>query len=273
MKNTLGGAYAVLLTPFKDGQVDYEAFKAQVLRLQGSNIAGYMVNGSTAEFPTLSFEEQKKLVEIVYENKDKNKKIIVGACASNIKECYDRCVLAKQVGAEGVLVCPPFYFKYTKQEREAFYTKLADISPVPVILYNVPFFTQELELDVIYRLSKHPNIWGIKDSSANMKRLIHMVENVGGDDFKVLTGTDDILFPALVGGCVGSMTALATIYPDKIFNIYKYVGEGNLEMARKEQHSILPCLREADSETFPLGYKKLMEKASGIPFGNKGDEL
>ena len=232
-----------------------------------------MVNGSTAEFPTLSFEEQKKLVEIVYENKDANKKIIVGACASNIKECYDRCVLAKQVGAEGVLVCPPFYFKYTKQEREDFYTKLADISPVPVVLYNVPFFTQELELDVIYRLSKHPNIWGIKDSSANMKRLIHMVENVGGEDFKILTGTDDILFPALVGGCVGSMTALATIYPDKIFNIYKYVGEGNLEMARKEQHSILPCLREADSETFPLGYKKLMEKASGIPFGNKGDEL
>jgi hypothetical protein len=60
---------------------------------------------------------------------------------------------------------------------------------------------------------------------------------------------------------------------DGVYTIYKYVGEGNLEMARKEQHSILPCLREADSETFPLGYKKLMEKASGIPFGNKGDEL
>ncbi len=273
MKNTLGGAYAVLLTPFKDGQVDYDAFKKQVLRLQGSNIKGYMVNGSTAEYPILSFEEQSKLVKIVYELKDKNKTIIVGGCTANVQDSYKICLLAKEVEAEGVLVCPPYYFKYTAKEKEEFYTKLADISPVPIVLYNVPFFTQELELDVIYRLAKHPNIWGIKDSSANMKRMIHMVENVGGDDFKVLTGTDDILFPALVGGCVGSMTALATIYPDKIFNIYKYVGEGNLEMARKEQHSILPCLREADSETFPKGYKKLMEKASGIPFGNKGDNL
>jgi len=167
------------------------------------------------------------------------------------------------------LVCPPYYFKYTAEEREEYFKKVADISPVPVILYNIPFFTQELELSVIYRLFEHPNIIGIKDSSANMKRLEHMVQMTDGTEKCILTGTDDILFPALVGGCVGSFTAFATIYPDEVCSIYDAIENGDYKKAKAVQFSLMSMLREADAETFPKGYKKLMTKVSGMKFLDK----
>ena len=147
--------------------------------------------------------------------------------------------------------------------------QVADFSPVPVFLYNIPFFTQELELDVIYRLLEHKNIVGIKDSSANMKRLEHMVQKTQDMPVNIFTGTDDILFSALVAGCVGSMTAFATIYPDEICGIYEAVSNGDYQKAKEIQFSLMAALRAADSETFPKGYKKLMAKVSGIPFGDK----
>ena len=273
MNKTLVGPYAVLMTPFKNNEVDYEAYEKQVVRLLDTDIAGFMVNGSTAEYVALSYEEEEKIAKLVYKLNNGKKKIILGACTANVYDSYKRCLLAKEIDAEGVLVCPLYYFKYSAKEREEFYTKLADKSPVPVVLYNVPFFTQELELDVIYKLAKHPNIIGIKDSSANIKRIMHMINKVGGDEFKVLTGTDDILYSALFAGCLGSMTALATIFPNEICGIYKAFEEKDYETANKLQQGLMECLRVADSYTFPIGYKKLMEDVSGIPFGNKGDVL
>ena len=269
MKKFITGAYAVLLTPFQGNEVDTKAFVKQIELLNDKEIQGYVVNGSTSEFIQLSLKEQQTLTELAAEHKTKDKKLIVGACAGNISDCYEICAYADEVNADAVLVCPPYYFKYTSAEREEYFKNLADISPVPVLLYNIPFFTQELELEVIYRLFRHGNIKGIKDSSANMKRLTHLIEKTEGTELSVLTGTDDILFPALMGGCVGSMTAFATIYPDKINELYRCVETGNYARAKEIQLELIPKLREADSLTFPRGYKKLMEEVSGIEFKDK----
>ncbi|MBR2432468.1 MAG: dihydrodipicolinate synthase family protein, partial [Clostridia bacterium] len=116
---------------------------------------------------------------------------------------------------------------------------------------------------------EHKNIIGIKDSSANMKRLMHMAEYTDGKDISIMTGTDDILLSALVGGCAGSLTAFAAIYPREIVELYSAVKEGNIEKAKKIQYSLMPKLREADSYTFPRGYKKLMGEAVGFAFNDK----
>lgn len=269
MNKFITGAYAVLMTPFKGNAVDTESFIRQIKTLNDKAIQGYVVNGSTSEFIQLSLVEQKELTKLAGKYKSKDKKLIVGACAGNISDAYEICAHAGEVGADAVLVCPPYYFKYTAEEREEYFKNLADISPVPVLLYNIPFFTQELELEVIYRLFQHGNIKGIKDSSANMKRLIHLIEKTEGTELSVLTGTDDILFPALMGGCVGSMTAFAAIYPDKISELYRCVENGDYARAKEIQLELIPKLRKADSQTFPRGYKKLMEEVSGIEFKDK----
>lgn len=269
MNELLKGPFSVLMTPFVGDKVDKENYLKQIERLNPTNISGYVTNGSTGEFIQLSLDEQMQISEWTASAKASDKKLIVSACTGNLADTVKLCRHAGKIGADAVLVCPPYYFKYTTRELEEYYTNVADLSPVPVFLYNIPFFTQELELSLAYRLLEHKNVIGIKDSSANMKRLEHMVQKTIDLPVNIFTGTDDILFPALVGGCVGSMTALATIYPNEICGIYDAVKNGNYEKAKEIQFAILPALREADQETFPKGYKKLMERVSGIPFGNK----
>ena len=268
MNKIINGPFAVLMTPFVGAIVNEEAFIKQIERVNGTGISGFVVNGSTAEFVQLSIETQKKATELVAKYKADDKKMIVSACTGNVVDTVDIAKHAKTVGADAVLVCPPYYFKYTKQEREQYFIKVVDKSPLPVILYNIPFFTQELELEMIYKLFKHKNVIGIKDSSANMKRIMHMI-SVADEDISVMTGTDDILVTALFAGCSGSMTVLATIYPDKIAEIYRDFFSGDYDSARKIQNEIMPVLRIADSKTFPFGYKELMENVSGISMGNK----
>ena len=265
----LTGPLAVLMTPFKRDAVDMEAYRAQVERLLDTDIAGFVTNGTTAEFVNLSLEEQMAISALVAKIKPKDKKLIVSACTANAADTLRLARHAKDIGADAVLVCPPYYLKHPKSEREEYFKTVADASPLPVVLYNIPFFTEELELDVIYRLFKHKNVIGIKDSSANMKRLMHLVEAAEGTPTSVLTGTDDILFPALIGGCVGSMTAFAATFPDEVCEIYSAVDSGDLARAREVQLSLIPRLREADSLTFPRGYKNMIESASGIRFGDK----
>ena len=269
MNEKLKGPFSVLMTPFKGERVDKESYIKQVVRLNDTKVSGYVTNGSTGEFIQFSLDEQMEISEWTAQAKAKDKKLIVSACTGNFADTVKISRHAGGIGADAVLVCPPYYFKYTPKEKEEYFTKVADLSPVPVFLYNVPFFTQELELDIIYRLFEHKNIIGIKDSSANMKRLEHMVQKTQSMPVNIFTGTDDILFPALVGGVVGSMTAFATIYPNEICGIYQAVACGDYKKAKEIQFSIMEDLRIADSETFPNGYKKLMEKVSGIPFGNK----
>ena len=268
MSKLIKWPFAVLMTPFVDGKIDQASFVKQVKRANGTGISGFVSNGSTAEFIQLSLEEQMLATELVAKNKACDKKLIVSACTGNAVDTITLAKHAKSVGADAILVCPPYYFKFTAKEREEYYLTVADNSPVPVLLYNIPFFSQELELDVIYRLFNHKNVIGIKDSSANMKRLMHMID-VGGKDCSIMTGTDDILMPALFAGCDGSLTALACIFPDKIADLYRHFYNGEIDKARDIQAQFMPILRKADSKTFPFGYKELMSEVSGIPMGNK----
>ena len=263
------GPYAVLLTPFDSDKLDEKSFIAQVQRLSGTKLSGYVVNGSTAEFTSLSFEEQMQTVKLVTENKPADKQTIVSACTANTFDTLRICSGARDAGADAALICPKYYFKYTEREIKDYFLKVADKSPIPIILYNIPFFTQEIRLETIFELSEHPNVIGVKDSSANMKRLLHTVEYMKEKDFSVLTGTDDILYPAIFAGVDGSFTAFATIFPDDVCGIYDAVKSGNYEKAKEIQFRFMPLLRKADSKSFPKGYKELMQEVSGIKFGDK----
>jgi dihydrodipicolinate synthase/N-acetylneuraminate lyase len=269
MSKLLSGPFAVLMTPFDGDAVDKDVFIKQIKMANPTGISGFVTNGSTAEYIQLSLEEQMRVTEICAREKARDKKLIVSACTGNLADTVKLCQHAGEVGADAALVCPPYYFKYPASEREEYFNKVADFSPVPIVLYSVPFFTQEIELDVVFRLFEHSNIIGIKDSSANMKRLLHMSEYTAGRDISIMTGTDDILISALVGGCAGSLTAFAAIYPDEIAKLYYAISKGDIDTAREIQYSLMPRLREADSYTFPRGYKKLMGDALGCSFPDK----
>lgn len=269
MKKFLSGAYAVLMSPFVSGRFDSGVYAEQIKKLCGNELAGYVVNGSTAEFIALSQKEKKSAVEIVFKNKETDKQVIVSACSGNVFDTLEMCKFAGKIGAGAALVCPPYYFKHTVLEREKFFLRVADASSVPIVLYNIPFFTQEIELNLVFRLLDHENIIGIKDSSANMKRIMHLIQITKNRPGSVLIGTDDILYPSLLAGADGSMTAFATIFPRQICEIYKNIKEGKLDDALKIQNDLLPYARQADALSFPKGYKRLYEQVSGLKFGDR----
>ena len=269
MRKFLKGPFAVLMTPFKDNKIDEEVFVKQVKRVNGTGVSGFVVNGSTAEFIHLSIEEQKRAIKLVADNKDADKKLIASACTSNAVDTVEIAKYAKSVGADAILVCTPYYFTYPAEQKKQYFLDVADNSPLPVILYNIPFFTQEIDLKIAYELFDHKNIIGTKDSSANMKRLMHQLDVAKDKNVAVLTGTDDILISALFAGCVGSFTAFAAIYPNEISELYAAMDRGDYKKAREIQEFFMPLLRKADSETFPFGYKRLLGEVMGETIGNK----
>ena len=221
MSKLLTGPFAVLMTPFVGTKIDEEAFVAQIKMANESGISGFVTNGSTAEYIQLSLEEQMRVSEITAKEKAADKKLIVSACTGNLADTVKLCRHAGSIGADAVLVCPPYYFKYPQKEREEYFKSVADLSPVPVVLYSVPFFTQEIELDTVFRLFDHENIVGIKDSSANMKRLLHMAEYTDGS----------YTYAAYVSkksGMVGGEYPVdSSLYPHELASFYALLKGGN----------------------------------------------
>ena len=170
------------------------------------------------------------------------------------------------MGYDACLVCPPYYYPLSQTAVYDFYkTVCEDSRDYAVIGYHVPFFTTGIEIPTFEKLLDIPNFVGMKDSSAMMKRISHLCQITANKrpDFAVYTGTDDCLFPALCAGCFGSMTALAATMPKQIRAIYNAFDAQDIKTAMRINHSILPIIRQADSLTFPVGYK-LLAKANGL---------
>lgn len=271
----LRGAIGVTVTPFKDDwHADLDAVRAQAARLEQSHIAGVFPCASTGEFTHMTMEEQRAVLFATRDGLDGRKALIGGACAPNLRQAIAYARLAKEAGCDACVACPPYYYPLSQKEIEAFYRELARAAELPVIMYHVPFFTSGIEADTVERLAKINHIIGIKDSSANMKRITHLCQlHDSQPDFLIYTGTDDCLFPALCAGVDGSMTALAASLPDLVSQVYKAFFEGDLQKAGEHQRRMLPVLKAADALPFPLGYKLVAEAAHGLPLTARWHQL
>lgn len=272
MENTkkLCGAVAVTVTPFlRDALPDYEEIRKQTDFLARSSIDGIFPCSSTGEYPKIAFEDKIRIMETVAEVNAGRKWLVAGACAVSVAEIKAYIDAAKRLHYDAALICPPFYYPLGQNEVLRFYREVcAYAGELPVIAYNVPFFTTEITLETFAKLLEIPNIAGMKDSSGNLKKISHEADlaREKKPGFVLFTGTDDCLLPALAGGCRGSMTAFGAVFPEQIKLIYRHFEAGNIEEAIRAQRRILPLLRLCDSLTFPDGYK-LMARVKGLKSG------
>jgi N-acetylneuraminate lyase/4-hydroxy-tetrahydrodipicolinate synthase len=168
---------------------------------------------------------------------------------------------AKDLGCEGVVVAPPYFYPLSQENIEQYFATIADAVNIPNILYNIPLFTQPLSYDVVKRLSRHKNIVGMKDSSGSMVDFMHFMDKIkiAGEDIHLLTGREETLFACLMVGGKGCMTATSGILPEIMVDIYEAWQKGKYEEARQLQTSILLILRTMFALPFPLGFKLAME--------------
>ena len=257
---------AVTVTPFDEkGNANIDEIIAQTEELCNSEADAILPCASTGEFVKMDLPERAEILRAVAKQNKGRKKLIAGACDTSAKRVLDSVKVAKECGYDAAIVCPPYYYGLSQDDVLAFYREVCEgAGDMPIIAYHVPFFTTGIEIPTYRKLLEIPNLVGLKDSSANMKRISHLcnIAKLERPDFAVFTGTDDCLFPALCAGCHGSMTALGASMPAEIRGIYDAFDARDIETAMIRQQAILPVIREADSFAFPIGYK-LLAKACG----------
>jgi len=238
----LQGIFPPITTPFENDKVAFDKLGTNVEKLSKTGVSGIVVLGSNGEYVYLSEKEKRDVIEAVIRAVPENMPVIAGTACESAAETIRLTCDSAELGARAALLTTPHYYggKMTDEALFKFYTAVADSVPIPVLLYNVPKFTHlNLTAGLVSRLSKHPNIVGIKDSSGNVN-LLGQYLNGCESNFNVLVGTAGVLFSGLTLGCVGGIVALANVAPQACIKILEFVKQGNFEKARQLQLQVLP---------------------------------
>jgi 4-hydroxy-2-oxoglutarate aldolase len=267
----LSGVFPALTTPFSaDGSVSVEDIKHNITKYNSTGLAGFVAIGSTGESVLLSRKEVDTILVAVKESAAPGMRLIAGTGAESTAETIDRTKRAAELGYHIALVKTPYYYKpmYKPEAFIAHYRRVADASPIPVLLYSVPQFTGvALEAAEVGVLAQHPNIIGIKESSGNVQRAAEMLA-AAPSSFQLLVGSASMMFPSMVLGAVGSILALASALPELCVALFEAARKGDLQAARALQATILPASKLIVSQNGIPGVKYAMDQAGyrgGIP--------
>lgn len=238
----LHGIFPPVTTPFDASRLlALDHLRENIRKYNQTDVAGYVVVGSTGESVFLKEEEKRAVWETVRAAAATGKILIAGTGVESTAETIALTRLAASLGYQVALVKTPHYFKpqITPQLLEEHFRRVADASPVPVLVYSVPQFTGvAVEAVLIARLSEHPNLLGIKESSGNVERVTQMVRECR-PGFQVLVGSAPTLYPSLAIGAVGGVLAAACVLPQLCVAVYEAFARGDHDEARRRQHELI----------------------------------
>ena len=239
--------------------LDIPGLERNVDFLISRGIHGIVPCGSTGESATLSFDEHEKVIDIVVNNVNGRIPVLAGTGSNNTAEAVRLTKAAKDIGADGVLVISPYYNKPNRSGLIKHYSKLADID-LPVVMYNVPGRTgQNLEPDLVAELAQHSNIVGIKEASGNIGQISRIIEETQDEDFRVISGDDNITLPILALGGAGVISVAANVDPARMVAMYESMKEGDYQKALVLHYALSPLFRSMFIETNPIPVKKAVE--------------
>ncbi|KAL4231156.1 4-hydroxy-2-oxoglutarate aldolase [Mactra antiquata] len=239
----ISGIYPPIATPFNaDETIAYDKLQQNLERWNQIPFRGYVVQGSNGEYVYLREEERVELVRRVSEMAGKDKLIIAGAGCESTRDTISMCKKMADAGAQAVLVVTPCFYKglMTNEALIAHFLKVADSSPVPVIIYSVPVNTGiDLSADVIIQLSTHSNIVGVKDSGGDISKIGYMVHKTKNNNFQVLAGSASFLLASYTLGGAGGVLGLANVLGEPCCELEKLFKEGKHEEARLLQYRLI----------------------------------
>ena len=256
----LKGIFTPNLVPFlDDGRVNEIELRRMINWLIEKGVNGLYPNGSTGEFIRLSFEERKRVIQIVAEETRGRVPILAGAAEANLTLILEACKAYADLGCAAVSVTGPYYYKVSQESIEHFFRELARRSPIDIVLYNIPQFSNEISLPVVTRLALDcPRIVGIKDSSRDFPRFLCTLQAIKPQrpDFACLIGCEEILFPSLFMGADGGTIATSGVVPEVIMKLYGEFLAGRWEEARRIQFKLLDLINAMLYGTnFPEGFR------------------
>jgi 4-hydroxy-2-oxoglutarate aldolase len=229
------GVYPPVLTPFRGDEVAHDRLAANLERLNGYPLAGYVMLGSTGEFPLLSEMEKERVLETARAHTPRPRLLVAGTGGESTGAAVRLTRRAAELGADAAIVITPCYYKAAMKPAALIqhYRMVADASPIPLLLYNFPANTGiNLEPDTVARLAEHPNIRGIKDSSGNVPQAAELIR-LTPKHFQVFVGSPLAFLPALVMGASGGILAVANLAPRECCEVWRLAREGRWAEARE----------------------------------------
>jgi 4-hydroxy-2-oxoglutarate aldolase len=262
MMTLLQGIYPPIATPFENQEIVFTHLAENIKKWNEFDLAGYVLLGSNGENVMLSDLESFQIVETAIKYIPENKEIIIGAGRESTQATIDFINQASHLGGNAALVVLPHYYKSQMNPKviQDFFLAVADSSPLPIIIYNVPKFTGlEMSAESVANLAQHPNIIGMKDSSGNIT-FQQVLMGMNFQEFKLLTGSANTLMPSIAVGACGGILALANIAPQICLDIYQFTVQNKWDDARKLQQAVIRLNQLTTTEYGIGGLKYTMDQ-------------
>jgi len=250
-----GGAIVAIVTPFKNGLVDEDAFRQLIEEQIAAGTDGIVPCGTTGESTTLSHEEHDRVIEIAIDAVKKRVPVIAGTGSNSTAEALRLTRHAWEAGADGALLVCPYYNRPTQEGLYLHYRTVAEKVPIPIIVYNIPSRTgTNMFTETLARLSKIPNIVGVKEASGSIKQMSDVI-HMCGPDFDVLSGDDIFTLPLLALGGKGVISTVSNVVPGDMAGLVDAFLAGDLEKARALHFRMSPLIDAIFIETNPIPVK------------------
>ncbi len=271
MALNLQGIYPAVVTPFDDdGALNIESLHANIHRWNKYGLHGYLAIGSTGENPFLTNDERLAVIKTIKAAMLDGMTLLVGTGRESTAHTIEACRQAAQAGADAALVVTPSYFRplMTATVLERYYRAVADASPIPILLYNMPAFTGvTIALDTALSLAEHPNIAGMKDSSGNSQFFAAAVRQSPAD-FAVFSGNLPAFAQSLISGGSGGVLAVANAAPEICVALFRAAQAQNFTEVQ-HLHNLLQPIGEVVGGSYAIGGLKfamnLLGYAAGVP--------
>ena len=264
------GLMPAMVTPFDEhGEVDLRTTEVVIERLIDAGVDGIVALGSNGEFSHLTGDERKSFAEEVAKIVDGRVTLVIGVGTSATREAVALARHAEGVGANGVIIVPPFYWKVGEEALFKHFAAVTESVDIPVLLYNFPMLTGiDLSPGLIASIaSEYPNVAGLKDTVTEYSHIVNVLREVKPErpDFVVLAGFEDLILPALLAGGDGAVSGLSNVAPKLFVDLVRSVDEGDLQKAAQLHRRVLSLMALGECSDPPVGAIKLAMNKLGVP--------
>lgn len=254
------GACTALITPFINGEIDYDSLSNLIEFQIASGIDALLVNGTTGESATLSDKEKQELISFASRQVGGRVPLIAGTGSNSTQKAIELTKFAHSEGVDCALVVTPYYNKASAQGLINHYTAIADASELPIILYNVPSRTGvNITIDIYNTLADHKNIVGVKEANTSIGDFAKLSLTCGKRLY-LYSGNDDLILPTLSLGSFGVISVLSNLLPKEVALMCKLYFEGRVNEASALQLKLLPLINAIFSEVNPIPIKALLSE-------------
>ena len=267
----LQGTYTALVTPFKNGVVDYEGFRKNIHFQLKEGINGLLVLGTTGETPTLTPQEKEELICITLKEVNGRVPVMVGAGSNSTEHTIAESKKAKEFGADMVLIVTPYYNKPTQEGIFRHFKAVTDNVDIPIVVYNIQGRTgMNIETATLKRIAELPTIIGVKEASGNVDQMgavyqsivaqqqITPQQNKHLQNFTLMSGDDALTLPCMSLGGQGVISVVSNLVPRPVVALVNAALEGDFAKAREIHYELLPLFKGAFIETNPIPIKAAM---------------